>query len=173
MGAETESPAGGPSPDPAQSRMTVYQVAAQQWAHAEQIRWTLLYNYLMASTILLLAWATVFTSNQPLRGVILAILAIGGTFLSVLWVALGARASGFVAMYARVGVTLEDSIQPPDLATGVNIQGPFTSAKDHRQAINGIARLVPSRFVVSCVPGMFAILYVFLTFISLYALFHC
>ena len=41
---------------------TLYEVLAQHWAHAEQLRWTLLYNYSMACTILLLAWAAVFVS---------------------------------------------------------------------------------------------------------------
>ena len=46
-------------------RASLYQAAVQHWSHAEQVRWTLLYNYLMASTILLLAWATVFASAVP------------------------------------------------------------------------------------------------------------
>jgi hypothetical protein len=41
----------------------LYQAASEQWAHAEQIRWTLLYNYLTASMILLLAWTTVFAAK--------------------------------------------------------------------------------------------------------------
>jgi len=76
----------------------LYQTASQQWAHAEQIRWTLLYNYLMASTIPLLAWSAVFASadDSSEKAVVLVLLAVGGTALSALWVALGLRATGFV-----------------------------------------------------------------------------
>jgi hypothetical protein len=66
------------------TQVSVYQAASQHWAHAEQIRWTLLYNYLMASTILLLAWATIFgaQSSGQVRHSILAALAAAGAGLS-------------------------------------------------------------------------------------------
>jgi hypothetical protein len=83
----------------------LYQTASQQWTHAEQIRWTLLYNYLMASTILLLAWSAVFAPSDHSfeKAVVLALLAFAGISLSALWVALGLRATGFVRRYAAAG----------------------------------------------------------------------
>src|SRR5437870_6750726 len=115
------------------TRDTLYQAASQHWAHAEQIRWTLLYNYLMASTILLLAWATVFASSTGARlpRYIQAGLAAAGALLSALWVALGARATGFVSMYAATGRGLEPQLPilpgPDPVAVG-----PFASASQHR-----------------------------------------
>ena len=90
-----------PTRSPSDSQAVVYQVASQHWAHAEQIRWTLLYNYLMASTILLLAWATVFASSVNARRLVLLALSVAGVVLSSVWVALGARATSFVRAYER------------------------------------------------------------------------
>jgi len=82
----------------ADENTTLYHASVQHWSHAEQIRWTLLYNYLMASTILLLAWATVFASAVPLsiswpKRIALVVLPTAGLLLSVLWIGLGLRAS--------------------------------------------------------------------------------
>jgi hypothetical protein len=37
---------------------TLYEVASHHWVHGEQMRWTILYNFLAGNTILLLAWAS-------------------------------------------------------------------------------------------------------------------
>lgn len=135
-----------------------YQVASQHWAHAEQIRWTLLYNYLMASTILLLAWATIFTSSNRYRGLVLLVLSLAGVALSSVWVALGVRATGFVKMYEGVGFAAEAAVQA--------VGGPFAAARQHRQSVSGIGRLTPSGFVLRFVPSMFVTLYLLLALVS-------
>lgn len=140
-------------------RVVVYQVAAQHWAHAEQIRWTLLYNYLMASTILLLAWATVFTANNPTKRWVLLALSLAGMILSAVWVALGASATGFIRTYERTGLTAEVNVQRSN--------GPFAAAHEHRQSVTGIAKLAPSWFVLRLVPSLFVALYLLLAFISI------
>lgn len=145
----------------------LYQTASQQWAHAEQIRWTLLYNYLMASTILLLAWAAVFASSDRsvTKAGVLVLLALGGVALSSLWVALGARATGFVRTYAAAGEKLEvefikaANIAPPN--------SPFAVAREHRRDVKGIARQAPSSFVLWIVPTVFLLLYNVLSWVSL------
>ncbi len=147
-----------PSVAPSDRQLVVYQVAGQHWAHAEQIRWTLLYNYLMASTILLLAWATVFASSVGPRRVVLFALSVAGILLSSVWVALGARATGFVKTYEDTGCVAEAAIQ----GTG----GPFAAARGHRGSVTGIARLASSGFVLRFVPSMFAALYLLLAVLS-------
>jgi len=66
----------------------VYHVTSQHWAHAEQIRWTLLYNPLVAYTILLLAWAATFATNTRPAGAWLPLtsLSFGGLCVSLLWI---------------------------------------------------------------------------------------
>jgi hypothetical protein len=38
----------------------LYDVASSHWIHGEQMRRTILYNFLVGNTILLVAWATLF-----------------------------------------------------------------------------------------------------------------
>src|SRR6266545_4516598 len=91
------------------SALTIYQAATSHWTHAEQIRWTLLYNYLMASTILLLAWSTLFANHRANPGatLLLAVISSAGAIISVVWILLGIRATGFVAAYHKLGLSLE------------------------------------------------------------------
>lgn len=147
------------------ARLGAYQVAAQHWVHAEQVRWALLYDYLMASTILLLAWATIFASDRPARQLILLCLALAGALISVLWIALGARSNSFVKMYVTVGIAAEEQIQPLEAQ---ETERPFKSAENHRQhSVKGIARIATSSLVMKCVPSVFAILYAVLAYVSL------
>jgi hypothetical protein len=142
-----------------------YNATTHHWAHAEQIRWTLLYNYLMASTILLLAWATVFASDNSWRALLMTTLSIGGIFISVLWVGLGIRATGFVKMYASLGMSLESEIQ--NQTSNVTAKGPFSSAAAHRSEVKGLAKAAQSGFILKCVPILFIIIFGVLTFVSL------
>lgn len=144
----------------------LYQTASQQWAHAEQIRWTLLYNYLMASTILLLAWSAVFASSDHSfeKAVVLALLAVGGIALSALWVALGLRATGFVRRYAAAGGDLEAELIK---ATGISPpNSPFAVASRHREVITGLARGASSAIVLWIVPTVFLFIYIALLWVS-------
>lgn len=149
-----------PIPNAASSdrEAVLYQVAGQHWAHAEQIRWTLLYNYLMGSTILLLAWATVFASSVGPKRLVLFALSVAGAILSSVWVALGARATSFVRAYERTGFDAEAALQ--------GTRGPFAAARAHRESVTGIARLASSGLVLRFVPSMFATLYVLLAVVS-------
>jgi hypothetical protein len=144
----------------------LYQTASQQWTHAEQLRWTLLYNYLMASTILLLAWSAVFASadHSSEKAAVLALLAFAGTGLSALWVALGLRATGFVRKYASAGRDLEAAMIQAAGITPPN--SPFTVAAQHREAIAGLARGASSAVVLLVVPTVFLFIYIVLVWVS-------
>lgn len=156
-------------PTTAESQVTLahYQAATHHWAHAEQIRWTLLYNYLMASTILLLAWATIFASQDsaPSKHHILLALAASGGALSALWVALGARATSFVRIYAASGEAIEGTFAAP-AAYDSRILAPFAAAARHRTTATGVASLVPSHLVLWAVPQLFLLLYLGLAYVS-------
>jgi|GEM_PF-192376 len=148
------------------AQVVTYQLASQHWTHAEQIRWTLLYNYLMASTILLLAWATIFAGQgaTPARNWILVALATAGTLLSALWVPHGVRATGFVKMYAATAERLEANLSGPKL--GSSIRPPFAAAAAHRGSVTGLATLAPSHIVVWAVPSLFLLVYLGLLYFS-------
>jgi hypothetical protein len=147
------------------SPVTLYQTASQHWAHAEQVRWTSLYNFLMAVTLLLLAWAAIYSgghSNTIPRKLTLSLFAGAGCLTSVLWIGLSERASGFVAAYTECARKLE-------LLLSVDLQGPFQVAYLHRKHISGIASLAQSRRVALIVPAIFTILFLVLFVISIFA----
>jgi 8-oxo-dGTP diphosphatase len=146
-----------------QSLIALYQVASQQWAHAEQIRWTLLYNYLMAGTILVLAWATVYTSQiTDNKGIILITLSCSGILISFLWLALGIRATGFAKVYGTTGLNIERQL----VSSQIN-EAPFQSSQNHRSRIKHLPRLVPSHYVLWSVPVLFIFIFLILLVTSL------
>lgn len=147
---------------PPEDRRALYQAAGQHWAHSEQIRWTLLYNYLMASTILLLAWAAVFAagSTAAARKTMLVLLAIAGVVISALWFGLAARANSFVQAYAKLSLELENIISCGE------ITGPFRLRDTHKP--EGLGNWVQTWFVLRAVPLIFALLYTVLVWISVY-----
>ncbi|MBU1744725.1 MAG: hypothetical protein KJ649_07530 [Proteobacteria bacterium] len=142
----------------------LYQTTSQHWAHAEQVRWALLYNFLMAATILLLAWAAIYGEDQPnvARKIPLILFAGVGCLTSFLWIGLCARANGFVTAYAEYAKKLEVSLS-------AKVQGPFHAAYSHRNQISGFARWVESRRITLIVPSLFSILFFVLFLISILA----
>jgi hypothetical protein len=154
----------------------IYQAATSHWTHSEQIRWTLLYNYLMASTILLLAWSTLFGSLHSEvhahGALLLTAISAAGAFISAVWVLLGIRASGFVAEYHGLGLRLEAHVLQLD---GAGLAGPFSAAERYRVEVGRlkwwrprrVARLARSGIVVSLVPGIFLVLYGYLVAVSI------
>lgn len=139
---------------------TLYEVLAQHWAHAEQPRWTLLYNYSMASTILLLAWAAVFVSGPSVRKrLILLTFSIAGFLVTMLWLVLQIRANGFVHMY-------ESAARQTELSLAPSCSGSFRSSENYRNSFGWMKRHLGTRFVAPLVLGIFAILYAVLVFVS-------
>jgi len=149
-------------------RLSIQQAATDHWTHADQIRQTLLYNFLMASTILLLAWATVFAAagNHSWRQCVLGLLSAAGAVLSLVWVAFGIRASGYAAMYEKTGLHAEKALPMPQI-------WPFHRRVSHRgtlkaqKGFEGLGRLAPSHLVIPGVPLLFFCVYAALFFISL------
>ena len=157
--------------------LVAYDALNRHWVHAEQERWTILNNFLLASTILLLAWAALFGASASVKkGVALILLSVAGLGLSVLWVAISSRASIFVDLYCRMGEDIEEELSLGD--------GPFTKAKDDIRdrgrvesrltgrvdlLINWIGSKIKSRVFVIVVPGVFGLIYVLLLLLSLRA----
>jgi len=145
-----------PGHDEAQAVSTVYQVLAQHWAHAEQIRWTLLYNYSMASTILLLAWAAMFTAASGAgKRIVLLTLAAAGFLVTLLWLVLQIRANGFVHMYESAALEAERQLAP-------SFPGSFQHSQRYRNSFGWIKKNLGTRRVAPIVLGIFAILYLVL-----------
>jgi predicted small integral membrane protein len=66
--------------------------------HAETIVQARFYNYLMAVSILILAWAA-FATSDPWSNFLRGVVAMLGLILSVLWSILGSRQRKFLALH--------------------------------------------------------------------------
>src|SRR5215470_14009669 len=78
----------------------LYAVASDHWIHGEQMRWTILYNFLVGNTILLVAWATLFVGLlQNPKSVGLKVVQIASCVLGflggIVWAMLEIRANRF------------------------------------------------------------------------------
>jgi len=140
---------------------TAYSAVTQHWTQAGQVRWTLLYNFLMASTILLLAWATLFAplSSAPSRKFVLVLLCVAGLALSIVWVGLGLRGCKFVDGYFKLGLRLEELIGDTGLF-------PFHSAQRTRDRIKRPVSMAQTETALVVVPLLFGIVYVILLLLS-------
>jgi hypothetical protein len=144
-----------------------YAAASQQWIHAEQMRWTILNNFLVGNTILLVAWSTLFVALvEGVHAVGLNIVLIGfcgvGMAGSVVWAFLELRANRFADKYFEAGLALEQG--PGPVPQEPNVRGPFWIAHQHRS--DG---LLKTHKVVVGVPIVFAAIYVALLIVSIYA----
>jgi len=146
---------------PSGNVLTIYQIANDQWAHAEQLRWTVLYNFLVANTILLLGWAAVFAINasSSTRTATLVVFSVAGLCVSLGWLALGIRASGFVRHHATKATELEAAL-PPDWRL-------FGETEEYRRRLKGFQAWITTRQAVKLVPLVFLIVYLVLLWLSL------
>lgn len=144
----------------------LYQVASAHWAHAEQIRWTTMYNILTANSVFVLAWAALIATGTRSLIVIFGSLLIcfSGVILNIVWICLELRANGFVYIYANIAREMENHslLDKSELSIGA-----FTSAQAFRGSIKGISSWFPTRVVVVLVPSVFAILFLIQGIISL------
>jgi hypothetical protein len=160
-----------PMSDPKDNVTASYEATVSHWTHAEDTRWSLLSNYFTGSSILILAWAALFTSQAPYRRLVSTILAIGGVLISFLWAGLSHRANGFVRIYSELGMRLERELVKDLKATGNNPDPwfPFNTAENYRSALNRPARYITSRFTVVSVPLVFALIYAIFAWIGIHS----
>jgi hypothetical protein len=73
------------------------------WAHLNQTRWGVLYNFLMANSILLLAWSAIATIQTPHIGkkIGMVALCVSGILLGVFWYGVSKRSNVFVVICAE------------------------------------------------------------------------
>lgn len=150
-----------------------YEAVNQHWSHAEQERWSILYNFLMASTILLLAWATVYASAVSVKLPVLLVLSAGGVLISLLWPIIGCRVNLFIRRYGELGEKVENLLHLQDLGPfhrGETIRAEeqvnVTKQRCQITAMERVGRLIPSRVFVLIIPGLFAAIYLLLFILS-------
>jgi hypothetical protein len=87
-----------------------YEAVNQHWLHAENIRWTILSNFLTGNSIFVLTWAAILSSSINSKQIFLGATAFAGFILSIIWLAIEARSSRFVTQYFLLGKHLEDKL---------------------------------------------------------------
>jgi hypothetical protein len=137
-----------------------YVAAVDLWCHLDQARHTALYNYLMASTILLLAWGTIFATNifPRSRHDILNVLALAGVVISLAWAAYGARANKYVIECEKMALNYEKTFLNPDT-------WPFHQRRAIRGSLPCPASCASSTYIIPGVPILFCIVFIVLLFV--------
>jgi hypothetical protein len=111
----------------------------------------------MASTILLLAWATIFASNTSTvdREFLLLALSAAGMTLSVVWCVYGHRANQYVARAEATALHFE------------GVGGPFFHRGVTRKSLPFPGNLASTTYVIPGVSVLFALLYAALMYASI------
>jgi len=89
-----------------------YKAFTEHWKHTDQIRQLLLYNFLMASTILVAGWGVLYA--MPVKpSVLLKALSILGVVLALLWLIIARRSTGYYNMYEAEARQIERDFVDP------------------------------------------------------------
>lgn len=138
---------------------TAYDATVQHWVHAEETRWSLVTNYFTGSSILLLTWAAVFTSEHVShRKLISGVFALIGLVISIVWAVLAYRSNAFVIAYREEAAKLETKLAKSEAEAF-----PFHVARTVGKKTHG----VNTRATVVVVPLLFAAIYLILIVLSL------
>ena len=138
--------------------------------HAETIAQTRFNNYLVADSLLLLAWATLFSGQRPGSRLVLIVLAALSAVLGFFWMILGTRQGKFLKLHLTHLVTLEHSLRP-----SFWIGGPMEDLRDGGQVpINseGVMRLrwietwITPTMLISIGPGVLSAISLILVWVS-------
>jgi hypothetical protein len=159
------------APDPSDQR-ALYQVAADHYFSGNEAVWAYLYYYFVGTSVLALAWGTMYEPYEPNRSVerevVLATLAIAGVALSLIWWRLLVRSYSYRRPLADAALDFEEAVR-----NGVGPQGSFRVAYNHSEnlKLKGLSwRVGSTRFVVNAVPWLF--IAVFLAFFLITVLPH-
>jgi hypothetical protein len=136
----------------------VYLALVDLVTNAESVTWNRFYTFLTASSILILAWTTVFVSQIDqiiIRNLVLGSICILGAIISLAWAALGVRGRGFLFDFGRLGKEMEavEEIWPIPLQNAK----PLTRAAEIRDTAT--FRWAGSFYLLVFVPLLFALLY--------------
>ena len=136
----------------------LYSVVVQLYTHFENITWGRFYNFLMANTILILAWATLFASDSSEKFVfrfLLCMISFFGGATGAYWGALGYRGRQFVDKFSDIAEQLEN-----DWPNELKAQKPLATVRAMRDDL--AYGWAGSSFILPYVPVGFSVLYLVL-----------
>jgi hypothetical protein len=91
-------------------RLERYRSTTEHWTHTDQIRQWLLYNMLMASSVLVLGWSALYVYANS-SAFLLVSLSVLGMICSAAWWLIVRRASGYFYMYEKAARDIERGMQ--------------------------------------------------------------
>jgi len=140
------------------SRRDLWTGLIQLIIHTESISWSRLYNFLMGNSILVLAWATIYSSAD--RGVwtrlVMSAICVLGGFSGPAWAALGSRTRYYVNLHVRQAESLEGDPSSWEEAIPDELR-PFRQGATIR---GGRFKYSSNPFLLQAVPLSFTALYV-------------
>jgi hypothetical protein len=132
--------------------------------HAESISWTRFYNFLMGNSILILAWATLYVSQQHrvITSVVMFAICLLGGATGLAWSALGTRTRKYINLHFDQALLIEKD--SATWADGIpNESKPFIEADKIR---SGNFRFSSNPFLLKWVPLAFTTLYIIMAVAS-------
>ena len=120
---------------PSGVRPETYQALVVAVQHAEDVSWNRFNNYLFVNSIIILAWATVWSNIDlsPDRAGLLVLMAALGLFSGVVWSGLGYRGRTFLLKYNEAGLVLDAKLRR--LSGSGGDSGYFTICDEQRRGL--------------------------------------
>ncbi len=125
---EATMPRKSTNPKPNDALIAAYQAVNQHWSHAEDERWSILYNFITGNSILVLAWAAALSAPQPWRSVAASALPVAGLVLCIIWIIIECRTNTFIMKYGQLGEELEKKLS-------VEVHAPFHRGEQIRDEV--------------------------------------
>jgi hypothetical protein len=141
-GEGTETPSG--------EKTQTYMATVQLIMHAENTSWNRISSFLIANSILMLAWASIFISSNPTdKGAILIAMSTAGLVFSLAWAPFGTRGRRYLAKFLEIATVLEKKRRHARPITEVN-------RLEFQQTFHSLEKFCRSWHLVVIVPLTFA-----------------
>jgi hypothetical protein len=142
----------------------------QHWAMQASARWTILYNFLVVSTLLILAWAASFGFQGEgwIKKLVLGTFSLIGMLLSIVWVSVAERANLFLSRYREGGQQIEQVLRGESRFPN-NTAGPFETAEHLRSGSKTSWLSIRAGHLLIAIPVAFLVIYLILFTVSFVA----
>jgi hypothetical protein len=134
----------------------LYAVLTQMIVQLENISWSRFYNFLMGSSILVLAWTTLYVSSAtgPYAKSVLVLLCLIGVVSGPIWAKVGKRARQQLEIFFQMACRLEANATAWESDVQVSNR-PFSAIASVRDDAVWYSR---NAFVLQAVPWAFSVL---------------
>ncbi len=140
---------------------TIYQAIIQLVTSAESITWSRFNNFLIANSIIILAWSSIYNfSPSDTKEYVLIILSALGIIGSIIWLNLNLRGRKFLEEYILIGSEIENKY-------GEKLDNNFLILNKTKSLAKNLPfKVSSSKYILSFWAICFLIVYILLFFIS-------